>query len=210
MKAFCTTAVLAGICFAFYWIHRPLTYPDGILIAADPEQTELPPGVAEISAAGFQLTPLARFSADARILHTRKYRYDTGAALVPVDLAIGWGRMSDQAVLDQLTISQSNRFYFYEYRLPPPIPQAEIIAHSTNVHVIPRTPELRRRCEALRSGALVHLDGELVEATGPGIMKWRSSLSRTDSGRGACELLLLENLEMIAGGSTAAGRLVAR
>ena len=30
--------------------------------------------------------------------------------------------MSDEAVLDQLSISQSMRFYWYRYKMPPPIP----------------------------------------------------------------------------------------
>ena len=45
--------------------------------------------------------------------------------------------MSDQTVLDQLKISQSMRFYWYEYRMPPPIPQDEIMKHSANLHIIP-------------------------------------------------------------------------
>jgi hypothetical protein len=57
---------------------------------------------------------------------------------------------------------------------------------------------LAGRCKSLRSGALVHLGGELVQATGPQIGTWRSSLSRTDSGNGACELLYLEDLEVLS------------
>jgi hypothetical protein len=44
---------------------------------------------------------------------------------------------------------------------------------------------------------LIHLSGLLVEATGPEIGTWRSSLSRTDSGNGACELVWVEELEQI-------------
>jgi hypothetical protein len=210
VKIFCTVTAVCLVGFVFYWLHRPLTYPPGVLVSADPEQTEIASDASEVARDGFRLKPLARFSADARILHRRSYRYDAGAQLVPVDLAIGWGPMSDQAVLDRLTISQSMRFYFYEYRLPPPIAQNEIISHSTNVHIIPATPELKKRAEALRAGVLVHLSGELVEANGPGIGTWRSSLSRTDSGRGACELLLLESLETIDPEQRGQGELVAR
>ncbi|HET7227217.1 MAG TPA: hypothetical protein VFJ55_01130, partial [Chthoniobacterales bacterium] len=53
-------------------------------------------------------------------------------------------------------------------------------------------------CKSLRCGALVHLSGELVEATGPRIGTWRSSLSRTDSGNGACELLYLEEMDVLS------------
>jgi hypothetical protein len=146
----------------------------------------------------FQLKPLARFALDARVLHRKIYRYDRAAALVPVDVAVGWGRMSDQAVLDQLEISQASRFFYYEYQHQPPIPREEIISHATNLHFIPSTKALAAECKSLRTGELIHLAGVLVEATGGEIGTWRSSLSRTDSGKGACELVWVEELKQIS------------
>jgi len=105
--------------------------------------------------------------------------------------------MSDQAVLDRLTISQSARFFWYEYQREPPIPPEEIVAHATNLHLIPANDMIAVRCRSLRSGELIHLSGLLVQATGPEIGTWRSSLSRTDSGNGACELVWVEELETL-------------
>jgi hypothetical protein len=102
------------------------------------------------------------------------------------------------------------RFYWYEYRLPPPIPQDQIVSHSTNLHVIPATPAIATFCKSLRRGELVHLEGELVEATGPEIGTWRSSLSRTDSGNGACELMLVEDCAKLDGTRGRVSRLVRR
>ena len=102
--------------------------------------------------------------------------------------------MSDQSVLDRLTISQSSRFYWYEYRLPPPIPQEAIVRQSANVHIIPANDQVKAECHSLRAGELIHLDGALVEVTGPGINTWRSSLRRDDKGNGACEVLLVEHV----------------
>jgi hypothetical protein len=118
--------------------------------------------------------------------------------------------MSDQSVLDRLTISQSMRFYCYEYQLPSPIPPDQIVSYSTNLHVIPATEEIARRCKSLRAGALVHLGGELVEATGPVIGVWRSSLSRTDTGNGACELMWVSQISEIETGKPADQRVTAR
>ena len=161
-------------------------------------QVEIAPNDTPFDHGKFHFRPLARFALDARVLHRKVYRYDPGAALVPVDLAVGWGQMSDQAVLDQLSISQSARFFWYEYRGQPPIPSAEIVSHATNLHLIPSTDALAARCKSLRSGELIHLSGLLVEASGPEIGSWRSSLSRTDSGNGACELVWVEELGSLA------------
>jgi hypothetical protein len=205
----------AIIAIALLWLvyrhfNAPIVYPPGVLIASDPEQIDLP-NESSMQHGDFQLKPLARFSVDARLLHAKRYRWDHQSALVPVDLAVGWGRMSDQSVLDQLKISQSMRFYWYEYRLPPPIPQDEIVRHSTNIHVIPANDSIASECESLRAGELIHLEGELVEATGPGIGTWRSSLRRDDTGNGACELLLVEKFSRLDADSvSAAKRLVKR
>src|SRR5438105_4940329 len=191
MKTFFALLAIA-LTVLVYYSYRPITYPAGVLIDSEPAQAAIGDGEHPIEYGEYHLKPLARFSFDARILHRKVYDYDRSAKLVPVDLALGWGVMSDQAVLDKIKISQSMRFYWYKYQTPPPIPQDQIISHSTNLHVIPATPAIASFCKSLRQGELVRLDGELVEATGPEIGTWRSSLSRTDTGNGACELMLVE------------------
>jgi hypothetical protein len=184
---------------AYWYYHRPITYPPGILVASDPEQTAVISSEKPFDYRAFHLRPLAHFALDARVLHRKTYQYDRQAQLVPLDLALGWGPMSDQRVLNQVKITQSMRFYWFEYKMPPPIPKEEIISHSTNVHIIPSTSAIASRCKSLRTGSLVHLSGELVEATGPGIGTWRSSLSRTDTGNGACELMWVTDMSILPG-----------
>jgi hypothetical protein len=195
MKSLCAFLAIVGAFIGWNYLHRPIDYPPGVLISSEPQQTATMD--APRRRGDFNLKPLAHFALDARVLHRKVYRWDRQAALVPVDLALGWGPMSDQRVLDQMKITQSMRFYWYEYKLPPPIPQEEIISHSTNLHVIPSTPEIESRCKSLRAGTLVHLSGDLVEATAPGMGAWRSSLSRTDTGNGACELMWVTELSIL-------------
>ncbi len=209
MKKICALLAVGLLWFGYRQWTAPITHPPGVLIATDPEQVELS-AVSEIAHGAFHLKPLAKFSIDARLLHRKRYRWDRQAALAPIDLALGWGRMSDQAVLDQLKISQSMRFYWYEYRLPPPIPQDEIVRHSTNVHIIPANNAVEKACESVRVGELIHLDGELVEATGPNIGTWRSSLRRDDTGNGACELLFVENFSKLEVDSISATKQLVR
>ena len=203
MKKLLALVALALAWFAYSHFTGPIEHPPGVLIPAEPAQTDIPPGTEIIAHREFQLKPLARYSIDARLLHRKSYRYDGGARLAPIDLALGWGEMSDQAVLDRLTISQSSRFYWYEYKMPPPIPKDRIVSQSANVHIIPADDEVRAACKSLRVGELIHLDGELVEATGPSIRTWRSSLRRDDSGNGACEVFFVEHVWKLDPGSVA-------
>jgi hypothetical protein len=140
------------------------------------------------------MTSLASFDLRGRVLAQERYRFDRAAELSPIDLAMGWGRMSDSAVLDQLKIWQSGRWYYWSTRRFP-IPAEEITTHSANMHMIPATPLVQRQLLRLRVGQVVRIRGQLIRAEGRDQWRWASSLSRTDSGDGACEVIWVETVE---------------
>ncbi|MFC5570009.1 hypothetical protein ACFPN1_08060 [Lysobacter yangpyeongensis] len=154
-----------------------------------PLQTPVPANLAPFRLRAATLTPLAGFSIDARVLSRRDYRSDREAGLAPVDFALGWGRMRDDAVLARLTITQSSRWYHYRYGGEPPIPQAEIDRSAANMHLIPGSTEIAAELRKVDAGERVRIDGWLVEAQAPDGWHWRSSTSREDTGAGACELI---------------------
>ena len=181
-----TSAAIYGL-----WPRPALRHPPGVLVAAEPEQ-HLISGRPLPVQRGWTLTAAATYTIHARVLHTRRY-WDDGSALVPYDVALGWGPMSDQAVLDRLKISQSTRFMFYQWADTPPIPGKEIGCHSSNNHIIAASPEVAAAIRKLRVGQIATLHGYLVNATGPDGGHWNTSLSRTDDGPGACELFYVES-----------------
>ncbi len=143
----------------------------------------------------FTLQPLAEFQLRARILSREDYRFDNEAKLSPTDLALGWGRMADPAVYQQLAISQSGRWYHYRWQNQPPIPPDEIIASSANMHMIPANDAIAQQLSKLKPGKMVKIQGYLIEASNTQGWRWRSSLSRTDSGAGACEVVFVRAIE---------------
>lgn len=172
------------------WNDRAIARPPGALTPDDPVQENVDDGPRwEIG--DYSVQALARFEIDARVLSAEHYRFDRGADLSPVDLALGWGPMSSNAVIDTLEISQGGRFYQWWSR-EPMIAPAEITRHSANMHLVPIDPAVRAALLDARRGSLVHLKGWLIEARGKDGFRWRSSLSRADSGAGACELVLVE------------------
>ncbi len=141
------------------------------------------------------MEPLAVFSLDARVLGVKCYSDDFIAKLAPCDVVLGWGPMSDTAVIERLDITQHNRFYRWRFWGTPPISETEIKTHSANMHVIPMDESIAGKLEALREGSLVHLSGNLVVATHPKADKaWRTSLARDDDGEGACEIFYVKSL----------------
>jgi hypothetical protein len=184
-------ALAAGV---WWWQGRPVTHPPGVLAPADPVQTA-PDPTEPWTFRDHRITPLARFEIRARILSTERYRFDRAAELSPVDFALGWGPMSDSRVLDAVTISQDGRWYHWSAaRLP--IPPAEISSHSANMHMIPATRAVAHRLLEARVGEIVHLEGNLVRADGKDGWHWVSSLSRTDTGDGSCEVVWVEHAEV--------------
>lgn len=172
--------------------HRPVAHDPGVLAGEIPTQENLDGAQAPFSKGEYTIKPLAKFSISARVLSRADYSWDTESSLAPVDLALGWGRMSDSAVLDKIDISQSGRFYFWrvrEFR----IPEREIIESSANMHLIPSDKAVLHEIEHTRSGDIVSFDGYLVEAGRPNGWRWTSSLTRSDSGPGACELVWVEH-----------------
>ena len=103
-----------------------------------------------------------------------------------------------QSVLDGLHITQGNRFFFYAWERQPPIPQAQIQASASNMHVISANGEVASTVRSLRAGEIVTMHGFLVNVAHPSGFTWRSSLSRTDGGNGACEVFYVEKAQRTA------------
>jgi len=167
--------------------------PPGVLAADEPVQEPETDGRA-FEVCGFTLTPLARFRITARVLHTCDYRMDREARLSPRDLALGWGPMSDSAVLADFRVDQMARFFSW-HADELPIPRDEVVSHSANMHIIPADGAVRRALDRLEPGDVVTIDGDLVEAEAPDGWRWVSSMSRDDTGDGACELVYARTLK---------------
>jgi hypothetical protein len=177
-----------------HWQQRPLLRGPGITAAALPEQRAATSSQA-LTLNGYQILPLADFSIEARVLSTKHYKLGREADLAPVDLALGWGRMSDETVLARIDISQSGRFYFWRTD-DFPIPREEIETHSANMHMVPADQLIERQLEQVRPGQIVTISGQLIEAQASDGWRWRSSLTREDTGNGACELVLVKSLSV--------------
>jgi hypothetical protein len=163
--------------------------PPAVRPGEAPRQSPVPAGMQPVRLRPARLVPLAGFSLEARVLGREDYHADRGAALSPTDLALGWGRMREDAVLARLDIGQGARFYHYRWQDEPPLPPAEIVRSSANMHMIPATAEVAAELRRVRRDDSVRIDGWLVEAEGTDGSRWRSSLTREDQGNGACELV---------------------
>jgi len=170
------------------YVHRDRHHPPGQIAPDEPRQRNIVNGTP-FRRGDFVLTPRAEFSAEARVLGKENYYVDAGAKLIPVDFAMGWGPMSDTALIDRLRISQSGRFYFWGYSGEAPAPHQEIIRSSANMHLIPSDAAVKKVLSTARVGDVVAIEGDLVDAKSDGGWSMTTSLTRDDSGAGACEIV---------------------
>src|ERR1700675_617248 len=148
---------------AWHWYaERPVHPPDGVLAQDDPLQTDIANGET-VQMGRWTLTVRANYQITARVLGRESYHFDALSDLIPEDLALGWGPMSDNRILRTIEVSQSNRFYYWHADSGTPIARDAIIAHSANTHVIPQNSLVARELARVRPGEVVTLRGELVD-----------------------------------------------
>lgn len=164
------------------------------LSSPDTEGVVLADGSLQYS--GYEFVGKEAFTLEGRVLSREDYLMGREADLSPVDLAMGWGRMTEDAVLEHLDISQRNRWYFWDAR-ELPIPRAEIQSSSANVHIVPANEMVAMELERVSVHDRLRLTGHLVDISAADGWRWRSSRSRTDTGNGSCELLLLQRIDWL-------------
>lgn len=185
--------ILASVIAAYRgWSRESIVHAPGVLVPETPRQKDLTPGKLW-QKDDFFINALAEYNIRARVLSTEPYWFGRESKLSPVDFALGWGPMSDQSILDRIKISQRRRWYYWQAETLP-LPRETLVASSANVHIIPANAEVAAQVGRVRAGSLVQLQGYLVAVyTGDG-WRWRSSLSRTDTGSGACEVFWVEQI----------------
>lgn len=191
MSRFLKYLIIFAIGFALwnYWLK-----PDkGISDAADYQTAK---GVHQFN--NYSITNLQPYKGEFRVLSRENYNFGRESEISPVDFALGWDKMADPAVYKQLSIRQSNRWYHWRYENAPPIPVREIETQSANTHLIPATKAIAKQLAQIDQDDLIYLKGQLVEVKSSDGWTWRSSLSREDTGGGACELMLVEEVRVIS------------
>jgi len=151
---------------------------------------------AAVRKGGYAITELERYEQTVRVLGREEYRFGREAELSPMDIAVGWGVMAQPEIYRQFRITQSGRWYYWSADSLP-ISRREVEVNSSNIHLVPANPEIAERLRRIRRHDVLAIGGALIEVTGPDGWRWRSSLSREDTGEGACELLLLKRLDWV-------------
>ena len=62
------------------------------------------------------------------------------------------------------------------------------------MHLVPADAYVASQMKKIKKDDLVYLKGALIEIQAPDGWRWKSSLSREDTGNGACELMRVDSI----------------
>ncbi|HSG46520.1 MAG TPA: hypothetical protein VLA43_01780 [Longimicrobiales bacterium] len=173
-------------------------WPDGVRVDQEPIQGR--PRGQPFAVGEFQVTPVASFDVEARVLGRQRYRGGVESKLSPWDLFLGWGEMSDERIVGTMEFVQMNRWGSWRSDATDLPPVTELLDQSSNMHVIPADDTVRRLLAEIRAGDRVRLVGQLVDVDRDDGWRWRTSRTRTDRGDGACELVYVTRVEWLPAG----------
>ena len=80
-----------------------------------------------------------------------------------------------------------------------PFDTSYVIAHSANNHIIPANENIHRAVKMIKKKMRLFLEGYLVNLKGTykgREVSWNTSLSRTDTGNGSCELFYVSKVRI--------------
>lgn len=174
-----------------WWDSRPVRHEPAMLVPTAPIQGGIPVDLKPWEFKNCTVRPMASYDITARVLHRERYRFDGMSDISPLDLGVGWLMMSDQRYVDAIQFTNSARFLRFS-SADADLPWSVIQSCAANTHIIPANDDVRDKLLALREGQIFRATGYLVEVDRPGMEPWRSSLSREDSGDGACEIMWVE------------------
>jgi len=144
----------------------------------------------------YTVTPLATFRLAGYVLSTRDYRGDRSpeSQHSPVDFAMAWGGAASPGSYNLLSVTQSNRFF--NWSLPGGgLDESYVINQTANMHMVPYDSEVEEALMKVEAGDEVRFRGYLVEIRAEDGWHWKSCLTRSDVGAGACEVILVTELD---------------
>ena len=185
--------ILVVLIAAIYFFYpSKVTLTEGVKVPNPPEQSNLYFKDIQLSKNNTPIKAIQEIKLKAKILGKKYYSSD----IIPVDLALGWQNMSDEKVLKEFKITQRNRWYFWQTNRFP-IPRTDVVTQSSNWHIIPANDNIKDIIDMAKEGQIISLKGYLVNVKIENGKQFTSSLTRNDIDGGACEVMYVEDIEIL-------------
>jgi len=160
----------------------------------------------------YEILPLYEYEISGLVVHRMDYTwlglYKIDSAF-PIDLCLMWGENVKNGVYrnKSLKFSQDMRHCWYEFEGEVAFNEREV----SNNHILIESEGLRKKLESVNTGDQVRIKGKLVNVFGrnignpgrydPDMFNMTTSISRDDQDAGACEIIYLEEIEILKKGN---------
>jgi len=209
LQHYLAVALLVCVAGAVYLSLREVALPDPSRIGSAIRETEPlqeasdgRPFAIVIKGYTYAITPRATYDISGLVVsqHRGDAFFNLGHKVDPgniKDVCVVWGDAVTSGAYRKVTFTSS--FSWSRNFTPPFNPEK-----ASNNHLIPATAAIDRQIRAIHVGDQIRLTGFLVDYTvtkdGQEIFTRRTSLTRSDTGNGACEILYVTGLSVIAKG----------
>jgi hypothetical protein len=166
----------------------------------------------------YRLKPLFNYEINGLLVHQLNYKrfsIYSYAGVFQEDLCLIWGKNVSSKVFQSrnLTFSQDSRFAYYQWTGDINFNGNQL----SNNHLIINSKDLERKLSSLNTGDQIRIKGKLVNVQAinadktdrerPEEYRWVTSTVRTDSGAGACEIIYVEDIQVLQEGNPLAAEM---
>ena len=129
------------------------------------------------------------------VVKGKKKYSDYSSQVSKYDIILVWGDLNKEKHDQHIKYSQSGRWYRYTYNQER-IEGNFIGKQSANIHLISENEEIAKKIKKIKKNDYVRIKGNLVDVDfGDGT--WETSMTRGDTGNGACEILFVKELHIV-------------
>jgi hypothetical protein len=179
---------------SFYlWDQRPIKHGAGVL-APDAPTVQRGFQMTGHEIQHYTLQPRYRIEGTSRILSNQRYWFDEKSTLSPVDFVLGWGKMSDERIIDQIKTPIRGRDYKIDV-IRPPLTFNQIRSELFYMHAIPADEEIEEKLKKLKTGNVIKYKGYLVDVHDRSGILWRTSLQNGQPKLDSAQLVYITDIE---------------
>lgn len=176
---------------------------------SEPIQTDYSDTIyMDVKDSHFKIDRIAKYEITGRILEVHKFfrskilSENNFNNLSPLDLGIGWGKLSPKDSYSDILefYSLGSRFLYFKINDISKISVDEVSNSFSNNHIIPANKKIEKQALKIRKNDYVKIEGYLVNVYQTIDNKnfyWTTSTSRNDTGDGACEIIYVTNITLL-------------
>lgn len=150
---------------------------------------------------GAKIKKIATYDITGVVIGMEYFYFGGGANTIsPEDLVLAWGPASNRKYMNDISVKIGANDRFASYSIIGDFHndyKEKATNYISNNHIIPMNNRLKSVLKKIRKGDVVQILGYLVDCKGNNWTWGPSSMTRTDKGNGACEIILAESIYIL-------------